>query len=102
MIDTFTLVLLCVFAFSAGFVDAIAGGGGLIQTPAALVLLPQYPVATILGSMKLPAFTGTGLALLQYLGRVKMIWKEAALMCATAFLAAFAGSELLTTVGNRF
>lgn len=27
--DTFTLVLLCLFAFSAGFVDAIAGGGGL-------------------------------------------------------------------------
>ncbi len=102
MIDTFTLVLLCVFAFSAGFVDAIAGGGGLIQTPAALVLLPQYPVATILGSMKLPAFTGTGLALWEYLNRVKIIWKEATIMCVTAFLAAFTGSELLTTVGNRF
>jgi hypothetical protein len=35
MIDSLTLFLLCLFAFSAGFVDAIAGGGGLIQTPAA-------------------------------------------------------------------
>ena len=60
--DTFTLVLLCLFAFSAGFVDAIAGGGGLIQTPAALILLPQLPVATVIGSLKVPAFTGTGFA----------------------------------------
>lgn len=102
MIDTLTLLLLCLFAFSAGFVDAIAGGGGLIQTPAALVLLPQFPVATILGSLKLPSFTGTGLALLQYMKRVKIIWREAALMCVIAFAAAFTGSQLLTMVGNRF
>ena len=34
-ISATTLLLLCLFAFLAGWVDAIAGGGGLIQTPAA-------------------------------------------------------------------
>ncbi len=102
MIDTLTLLLLCLFAFAAGFVDAIAGGGGLIQTPAALVLLPQLPVATILGTMKLPSFTGTGLALMQYMKKVTIIWREAAVMCIIAFGAAFFGSELLTRVDNRF
>ncbi len=100
--DTFTLVLLCLFAFSAGFVDAIAGGGGLIQTPAALVLLPQFPVATIIGSLKIPAFTGTAFATIQYVKKVIIHWPRAALMCTTAFIAAFAGSELLTMVSNRF
>jgi uncharacterized membrane protein YfcA len=100
--DTFTLVLLCLFAFTAGFVDAIAGGGGLIQTPAALVLLPQYPVSTVIASLKIPAFTGTSLAVRQYLRKVVIRLPMVLLMCMTAFVAAFAGSELLTLVSNRF
>jgi len=100
--DTLTLVFLCVFAFSAGFVDAIAGGGGLIQTPAALVLLPQFPVATVIGSLKIPAFSGTALATVQYLRKVTTYWPQAVVMCITAFIAAFAGSELLTQVSNRY
>jgi uncharacterized protein len=58
---TTDLILLCFVAFMAGFVDAIVGGGGLLQTPAGLVLLPQYPVATVIGTLKIPAFFGTQL-----------------------------------------
>lgn len=100
--DTATLILLCIFAFSAGFVDAIVGGGGLIQTPASLVLLPQFPIATVIGSLKLPSFTGTGFATIQYLKNVTIQWRITAFMCMTAFIAAFAGSETLTIVSNRY
>jgi uncharacterized membrane protein YfcA len=41
------LVLLCLAAF-AGFIDAIVGGGGLIQTPMGLNLLPNLPVSTVM------------------------------------------------------
>lgn len=100
--DTVTLILLCLFAFSAGFVDAIVGGGGLIQTPAALILLPQFPVATVIGSLKIPSFTGTAFATVQYLRKVSINWTMAAVMCVIAFAAAFAGSEVLTMVSNRY
>jgi len=100
--DTLTLILLCVAAFSAGFVDAIVGGGGLIQTPAALVLLPDLPVSTVIGSIKIPSFSGTFFAARQYLKRVQLNWKLTFLMCLTAFIAAFAGSQLLTVVSNRY
>ncbi|MBI2282561.1 MAG: TSUP family transporter [Bacteroidetes bacterium] len=100
--DTLTLILLCCFAFSAGFVDAIVGGGGLIQTPAALVMLPQFPVATVIGSLKIPSFTGTAFATVQYLRKVSVNWTMAATMCVLAFIAAFAGSEVLTLVSNRY
>lgn len=100
--DTLTLVLLCIFAVSAGFVDAIVGGGGLIQTPASLILLPQLPVATVIGSLKIPSFSGTALATVQYVKNVKVNWKLAAIMCVCAFIAAFAGSEVLTLVSNRY
>src|SRR5258707_10464994 len=94
--------LLCLVAFAAGFVDAIVGGGGLIQTPASLVLLPQYPVATVIGTLKIPAFCGTGVAATQYARRVRLEWKRLGLMMILAAMAAFAGSKLLTLVSNHF
>jgi uncharacterized membrane protein YfcA len=45
-------------AFAAGFIDAIVGGGGFIQTPAGLILLPNLPVSTVIGTLKIPAFSG--------------------------------------------
>jgi uncharacterized membrane protein YfcA len=96
------LILLCLFAFLAGFTDAIAGGGGLIQTPADLVLLPQYPLATVLGTLKIPSFSGTGIATTQFIRRVSVNWLLIGLMTAVAFCAAFAGSTLLTRVNNSF
>ncbi len=97
-----TIFLLCAFAFLAGFTDAIAGGGGLIQTPAALVLLPQYPLATVLGTLKIPSFSGTSIATTQFVRRVQVNWLLVGLMAITAFMAAFAGSTLLTRVNNSF
>jgi hypothetical protein len=47
------ILFLCSFAFLAGFIDSIAGGGGLIQLPALLIFLPQAPVAHLLGTNKL-------------------------------------------------
>jgi len=96
------LLLLCLVSFLAGFTDAVAGGGGLIQTPAALVLLPQYPVATVIATLKIPAFSGTGLATAQYARRVNVNWLFIILMTTLAFAAAFAGSTLLTRVDNSF
>jgi uncharacterized membrane protein YfcA len=99
---TTELILLCTAAFSAGFIDAIVGGGGLIQTPSALILLPQYPVATVIGTLKIPAFTGTFFAAMQYAKRVSFNYKQLLLMMGIAFTAAFAGSAVLTAVSNHF
>lgn len=100
--ETTTLIFLCVAAFSAGFIDAIVGGGGLIQTPVALILLPNYTVSTLIGSLKIPAFSGTSFAAFQYLKKVSMNWKLLAVMGTIAFGAAFLGSTLLTMVPNDF
>jgi uncharacterized membrane protein YfcA len=96
------ILLLCMAAFAAGFVDAIVGGGGLIQTPAALVLLRQYPVVTAISCTKIPSFSGTLFASLQYLKKVKISYTLTAVMCVIAFFSSFAGSELLTVVSNEF
>lgn len=100
--ETYIIILLCIASFFAGFVDAIVGGGGLIQTPVALILLPNYAVSSIIGSLKIPAFSGTSFAANQYLKKVQMNWKLLSLMASIAFCAAFLGSNLLTKVSNDF
>lgn len=96
------IIILCIAAFAAGFIDSIVGGGGLVQTPVTLVTLPQYPVATLLGTIKIPSFSGTAVAAIQYAKRVSLHWKLLAVMCSIALTAAFAGSYTLTVVSNTF
>lgn len=100
--ETYIIIFLCLAAFFAGFVDAIVGGGGLIQTPVALILLPNYAVASVIGSLKIPSFSGTALAARQYLKKVEMNWKLLIVMAVVAFVSAFLGSHLLTLVHNDF
>jgi uncharacterized membrane protein YfcA len=100
--ETSILIFLCLAAFFAGFIDAIVGGGGLIQTPVALILLPNYAISTISGSLKIPSFSGTSFAAFQYLKKVTMNWKLLFIMSVVAFASAFAGSTLLTYVSNDF
>jgi uncharacterized protein len=101
-VEWFDLLLLCLAAFFAGFVDAIVGGGGLIQLPAALVILPQFPVASVIGSLKIPSFSGTVFAAWQYIRRVSIDWLLLTVICVLAFMASYSGSLLLTQVSNRF
>ena len=96
------MIVLCIAAFAAGFIDAIVGGGGLVQTPATLVTLPQYPVATLLGTTKIPSFTGTSIASYQYAKRIKVQWKLLGMMCSIALVAAIMGSYTVSMVSNRF
>ena len=100
--ETYIIVLLCLAAFVAGFIDAIVGGGGLIQTPVGLILLPNLPVATVIGTLKVPAISGTSFAAYQYLKKVDMNWKLLTIMMVLAFPSAFLGSTLLTYVSNDF
>lgn len=100
--DLSTILILCIAAFAAGCIDAIVGGGGLIQTPAGLILLPQFPVATVIGTLKIPAFTGTSFAVAQYAKRVKLNYKHILLMMAIGCSTAYTGSWLLTHVSNAF
>lgn len=71
---TLELCLLAAAAFLAGLVDAIAGGGGLVQLPALLAVFPEAPVATLFGTNKGASIWGTAIAASQYLRRVAPCW----------------------------
>jgi uncharacterized membrane protein YfcA len=99
---TAEIITLCIAAFAAGFIDSIVGGGGLVQTPATLITLPQYPVATLLGTTKIPSFCGTAIASYHYAKKVPVQWRLLAAMCGIALIAAIAGSYTVSIVSNRY
>jgi uncharacterized membrane protein YfcA len=88
-----TLALLCAFAFIAGFIDSVVGGGGLIQVPALFVLLPGIPPATLLGTNKFASIWGTASAFAQYARKVPVEWRSTLPTCATALLFGFIGAR---------
>ncbi|WEV27956.1 TSUP family transporter [Streptomyces sp. 71268] len=65
-ISLLTLALLCLAAAMAGWIDAVVGGGGLLQLPALLVGLPHVPAAHVLGTNKAVAVVGTSAAAITY------------------------------------
>lgn len=100
---TITLItLLCLIAFFSGLVDAIAGGGGLLQVPLSLILMPNLPVATVIGTLKIPSFSGTALAAYSYSNATRIRWRETIIMQILAFFMAMLGSEILSNMKNTF
>ncbi len=94
-----TLVLLGLFAFLAGFIDSIVGGGGLIQLPAMLLLLPGVPVPTIFGTGKISSLAGTLAALRRYLSgpeKLEIRWRTVALTALVAGGFALLGSRAVS------
>jgi len=96
-----TEFFLCFFALLAGFLDAIVGGGGLIQTPALLILLPKVEVATLFGTNKLVSISGTGVAAVQYAKRVKVDPGVTIPAAIGAFTAAMAGARAVMLVHSQ-
>ncbi|GAA0456668.1 TSUP family transporter [Streptomyces sp. NPDC046215] len=64
-----TLLMLCAAAAAAGWIDAVVGGGGLLQLPALMVGLPHVPPAHVLGTNKAVAICGTAAAAVAFTRR---------------------------------
>ena len=72
-----TVAALVLTAFVAGWVDAVVGGGGLIQLPALLIGLPEStPPAAILGTNKISAVWGTATSSVLYAIKVRPDWRS--------------------------
>ena len=65
------ILFLVLAALVAGFVDAVVGGGGLVQLPALLVGLPGASVVQIAATNKLASFCGTSISAATYVRRIR-------------------------------
>ncbi len=95
------LILLCGFAFLAGFVDAIAGGGGLIQLPACLILFPAAPLVAIIGTNKWASLFGTSAAVVRFTRSVRLDWHVIGPAAGTAFVFSMLGSKTVSVLNPK-
>lgn len=92
------LALLALTAFAAGFIDAVVGGGGLIQLPYLLINFPEIKLPVIFGTNKIAALCGTGVSALKYASRVKFNVKLLLVISAACFVASFAGAQVINLI----
>jgi len=80
------LLFLALAALMAGFVDAVAGGGGLIQVPALLAVLPEETPAVLFGTNKGASVSGSLNAAWRYGRKIAIPWKQVVLPATGAAL----------------
>ena len=94
--------VLSAAAFLAGLIDAVVGGGGLIQIPALFSVLPNVAPASLLGTSKLAGIFGTSAAAFSFARRVRLAWSTAAPAAIAAFALAFIGAYTVTRIPPDF
>jgi uncharacterized membrane protein YfcA len=95
---TVVIISLIMLSFVAGFIDAVVGGGGLIQIPALLISLPKTPLPTIFGINKIAALAGTSISAIQYSKRIKFNYKLLITISICAGLASFLGAKVVSFI----
>ena len=93
-----TALFLLAASFFAGFIDSIAGGGGLIQLPALLIGLPKSETAEVLGTNKLSSVFGTSTSAVLYRKQIKPDPKVLIAMGVPALLGSAGGAMLASKI----
>ncbi|WP_431902981.1 sulfite exporter TauE/SafE family protein [Nonomuraea sp. bgisy101] len=92
--ETELILLLLAVALAAGWVDAVVGGGGLVQLPVLLLALPAAPPPAVLATDKLSSISGTTVSAVGFARSVRMEARVA--VPATALAIALSGAGALT------
>lgn len=91
-------LLFIITAFAAGYVDAIAGGGGMIQIP--ILLLSGLPPVSALATNKIISMFGTLVAISRYHKHNKIIWRVVFVAILPCLIASYLGGTMaLVTPG---
>lgn len=92
-----TLILVVVAAFAAGWIDAVVGGGGLLQLPA-LLLIPGMSPIQALATNKFASVFGTATSSATYYRRAKPDIRTALPMAVIALAGSFGGAAVATVL----
>jgi uncharacterized protein len=98
--DIYTILFVCLFIFIAGFIDSIAGGGGLISLPA--YLSAGLPPHLALGTNKFSSTFGTFVAFSRFLKNGKISYKSALASVACALPGSYLGTRLTLLINEVY
>lgn len=94
-----TLLIACPLIFTAGLVDSMAGGGGLISLPA--LLLAGLPPHAAFGTNKFAGTLGSSVAALKFARSGKIQWRTALMAAAASVICAWLGARVVLHLSER-
>ena len=92
-------IIICPLVFLAGFIDAIAGGGGLISLPA--YIFTGLPVINCIATNKMSSSMGTTIATVKYAKGGFIPWKLALFCIPCAFAGSTIGANIALSISNE-
>ncbi len=92
-ITLWVLVALMLSAFAAGFIDSVAGGGGLILVPS--FILAGLPPQVALGQEKIVSTLGTIAAIRNFVRNKCVVWTAVATGIPAGLIGAYVGAEAI-------
>jgi uncharacterized membrane protein YfcA len=98
MTETWIMIAVCAGALFAGFIDAVVGGGGLVQVPLLLILFPQYTHVQVIATNRFASLAGTSVAAFHY---IRSVGVDAAVVVTaglTSALTAFGGTFVMKLI----
>ncbi len=90
--STYWLIGLVVIAFSAGYIDAVAGGGGMLNLPA--LLFAGVPPVSALAVNKVSGIAGTTLAVVKYALNKQIHWRTVFYAAVPCLVASYIGGKI--------
>lgn len=97
-ISEWVICLSFLASLAAGTIDSIAGGGGLILVPALFSLFPTTAPATLFGTNKVAAVSGTAMAAWRYCRHIRLDWRVVLPAALIAWCGSAMGAWALTHV----
>lgn len=91
-LGTYWLIGLTIVAFSAGYIDAVAGGGGMLNLPA--LLFVGVPPVSALAVNKVSGIAGTTLAVIKYALSKKIHWRTVFVAAIPCLVASYVGGRI--------
>lgn len=99
--ETFSIwiyVLVCFGAAFAGFIDAVVGGGGLVQVPMLFIFFPELSHVQVIATNRFASIAGTTVAAIQYIRHVGVDTTLILFAGVSAALSSFGGTFVMALV----
>lgn len=93
------IIIFILTGFIAGYIDSIAGGGGMIQVP--VLLYSGIPPVFVLATNKMASLFGTLMATIKYYLSNKISLKVVSIAILPCLLASYIGSELVMYIPDN-
>jgi uncharacterized protein len=92
------LAMVCAGALFAGFIDAVVGGGGLVQVPLLMIVFPAWMHTNIIATNRFASLAGTMVAARQYIKKIEIDKRLAITMALLAAAASFGGTFVMKLI----